>query len=130
MNDLILTALTTAVLIAGGFAAKALNDIAATSVTNKIVKEIIMAVASAVAMVSQTYVDALKKAGSFDEAAQKEAISRALAACLASLSQSAQDYIQREYGDVNAYLTTRIEAEVRAQKLGLLTLESAEPIVA
>ena len=75
------------------------------------------AAADAVSMVSQTYVDALKAAGNFGEEAQKEALSRALAACLASLSQSAQEYISTTYGDINAYLTTKIEAEVRAQKL-------------
>lgn len=128
MNDIILTALTTAVLIAGGFAAKALHTIATTYGDNKLVAEIATALASAVAMVSQTYADALKAAGSFDEAAQKQALSMALAACLASLSQSAKDYIERTYGDINAYLTTRIEAEVRAQKLGFATLETAEII--
>lgn len=124
MNDLIFAALTTAVLIVGGFAAKALNNLASTNANNKLVKEIASAAADAVAMVSQTYVDSLKAAGGFDEAAQKQALSMALAACLASLSQSAQDYIKRTYGDVNAYLTTKIEAEVRAQKLGFATIEA------
>ena len=43
----------------------------------------------------------------------------------ASRPLAAQDYIERTYGDVNSYLTTKIEAEVRAQKLGgLLTIEN------
>ena len=107
---------------------KALDKFAATNADNKIVKEIASAAADAVAMVSQTYVDGLKAAGNFDAAAQKQALSMALAACLASLSQSAQDYIERTYGDVNSYLTTKIEAEVRAQKLGFATLETADTI--
>lgn len=117
MNDLIFAALTTAVLIVGGFAAKALNNLASTNADNKLVKEIASAAADAVAMVSQTYVDSLKASGSFDEAAQKQALSMALAACLASLSQSAQDYISENYGDITDYLTTKIEAEVKNQKL-------------
>ena len=125
MTELILSALTAAVLVVGGFAAKALDKFAATNADNKIVKEIASAAADAVAMVSQTYVDGLKAAGNFDAAAQKQALSMALAACL---SQSAQDYIERTYGDVNSYLTTKIEAEVRAQKLGFATLETAEII--
>jgi len=128
MTELILSALTAAVLVVGGFAAKALDKFAATNADNKIIKEIATAAADAVAMVSQTYVDGLKAAGGFDAAAQKQALSMALAACLASLSQSAQDYIERTYGDVNSYLTTKIEAEVRAQKLGFATLETAEII--
>ena len=138
MTELILSALTAAVLVVGGFAAKALDKFAATNADNKIVKEIASAAADAVAMVSQTYVDGLKAAGNFDAAAQKQALSMALAACLASLSQSAQDYIERTYGDdiertygdVNSYLTTKIEAEVRAQKLGFATLETVETIEA
>ena len=125
MNDLILTALTAAVLLVGGFIAKALNNLASTNANNKLVKEIASAAADAVAMVSQTYVDALKAAGTFDKTAQKEALSRALAACMASLSASAQQYIEETYGDVTAYLTTKIEAEVRAQKLGVLALDTA-----
>ena len=125
MTELILSALTAAVLVVGGFAAKALDKFAATNADNKIVKEIASAAADAVAMVSQTYVDGLKAAGNFDAAAQKQALSMALAACLASLSQSAQDYIERTYGDVNSYLTTKIEAEVRAQQPGRATLDTA-----
>ena len=125
MTELILSALTAAVLVVGGFAAKALDKFAATNADNKIVKEIASAAADAVAMVSQTYVDGLKAAGNFDAAAQKQALSMALAACLASLSKSAKSYIQKTYGDEAAYLTTKIEAEVRAQKNGYMTLAAA-----
>lgn len=41
----------------------------------------------------------------------------ALSALLSSLSQSAKDYISENYGDITDYLTTKIEAEVKAQKL-------------
>ena len=106
---LVLSTLNQAVLIKTGQSflpveSEDLED-AATNADNKIVKEIASAAADAVAMVSQTYVDGLKAAGNFDAAAQKQALSMALAACLASLSQSAQDYIERTYGDVNSYLT-------------------------
>ena len=63
MTELILSALTAAVLVVGGFAAKALDKFAATNADNKIIKEIATAAADAVAMVSQTYVDGLKAAG-------------------------------------------------------------------
>lgn len=74
------------------------------------------AIAAAVAATNQTYVDALKKAGTFDAAAQKEAAQKALEACLASISPAAQSFIETAYGDIREYLTTRIEAEVRKQK--------------
>lgn len=74
------------------------------------------AIAAAVAATNQTYVDALKNAGKFDADAQKEAAQKALAACLLSISPAAQEFIERAYGDIKEYLTTRIEAEVRKQK--------------
>ena len=74
------------------------------------------AIAAAVAATNQTYVDSLKNAGKFDWDAQKEAARKALEACLASISPAAQSFIEAAYGDIREYLTTRIEAEVRAQK--------------
>ena len=74
------------------------------------------AIAAAVAATNQTYVDALKNAGKFDAEAQKQAAQKALAACLTSISPAAQEFIERAYGDIREYLTTRIEAEVRKQK--------------
>ena len=71
------------------------------------------AIAAAVAATNQTYVDALKNAGKFDAEAQKQAAQKALAACLQSISPAAQEFIERAYGDIREYLTTRIEAEVR-----------------
>lgn len=45
-----------------------------------------------------------------------------LEACLASISPAAQSFIEAAYGNIREYLTTRIEAEVRAQKqLGFST---------
>lgn len=80
------------------------------------IDEIADAISAAVSATSQTYVDALKSAGKFDLEAQKEAAQRALAACLASISPAAQEFIQQMYGDINEYLANRIEAEVRKQK--------------
>lgn len=81
------------------------------------IKEITDAIADAVAATSQTYVDALKNAGEFTLEAQKEALRKSLAACIASISPAAQAFIEQAYGDMTQYLTTKIEAEVRKQKL-------------
>lgn len=83
------------------------------------IAEISDAVANAVAATSQTYVDALKKNGSFDKEAQKEAAQMALGACLSSISADAKTFIEAAYGDITRYLTDKIEAEVRKQKTSL-----------
>ena len=61
---------------------------------------------------NQTYVDSLKKSGSFDEAAQKEAFNRTMNAIMTILSDDAKEYITEATGDLNTYLTQLIEAEV------------------
>lgn len=81
------------------------------------IEEIATAISDAVAATSQTYVDALKQAGKFDLEAQKEAAKKALTACIASISPAAQEFIEDAYGDLKEYLSTKIEAEVRKQKL-------------
>lgn len=86
-------------------------------ITDKILIEISDCAQSAVLSVSQTYVDALKAAGTFDDAAQKKALAMALAALTGSLTQSAKDFIVENFGDLTTYLTGRIEAEVKRQKL-------------
>ena len=65
---------------------------------------------------NHTYVDSLKKSGSFDEAAQKEAFNRTMNAIMTILSDDAKEYITEATGDLNTYLTQLIEAEVNKRK--------------
>lgn len=80
------------------------------------IEEITAAISTAVSATSQTYVDALKAAGSFDAEAQKQALMMSLNTCIKALSPAAKTFIETAYGDLTEYLTGRIEAEVRAQK--------------
>ena len=73
-------------------------------------------VAKCVSATNQTYVDALKKAGSFDAEAQKSALNMTLGSVMGVLGKDAIEYLSAIYGDLNTYLTTLIEAEVKAQK--------------
>ena len=79
--------------------------------------EITSRLEDAVYATTQTYVDDLQASGSFNKEAQLHALSMALATLLGSLSQEAKDYIEKNFGDAETYLTGRIEAEVRRQKL-------------
>lgn len=73
-------------------------------------------IAKCVSATNQTYVDALKKAGSFDAEAQKHAFEMTLNAVINVLGKDAIEYLTAIYGDLTGYLTTLIEAEVKAQK--------------
>ena len=81
-----------------------------------LLREVGNAVADAVAAMNQKYVDDLKKNGEFKEEQQKEILQRAISAALKSLSDDAQEYLKTTYGDTEAYLETRIEAQINENK--------------
>ena len=64
----------------------------------------------------QTYVEALKKNGNFDETAQKEAFEKTKEAVMNILSADAKEYLTTVYGDLNAYVNQKIESEVNLTK--------------
>jgi hypothetical protein len=65
---------------------------------------------------NQTYVDNLKQQGKFDMEAQKIAFDLTSNAVLEILSTEAQVYLATAVGDLNAYITKKIEAEVNYNK--------------
>lgn len=72
----------------------------------------------AVAEVQQTYVDALKKGGMFDENAQKEALARCLIVLKANMPKHIQKWLEDNFLSVEDYLTSLIEAQVLLLKKG------------
>jgi hypothetical protein len=82
----------------------------------KYVSMVAQTITDCVIATNQTYVEALKKQGSFDENAQKIAFKKTYEAVMAVLSEDAKEYLAALYGDVTAYLIARIEAEVNLQK--------------
>lgn len=65
---------------------------------------------------NQTYVDTLKKQGSFDKEAQSLAFDMTYHAVVQILSEDAKAYIEETTGDMKIYLTQLIEAEVAKNK--------------
>ena len=65
---------------------------------------------------NQTYVESLKQQGKFDMNAQREAFSLTSAAVMEILSDEAKVYLTAAVGDLNAYITQKIEAEVNINK--------------
>lgn len=74
------------------------------------------AVTTAVTYTNQTMVDALRKQGGLSKEEQKKALQLSLNKALSLLSEVARNQLDLIYGDVSAYLTSRIEAEVKKQK--------------
>jgi hypothetical protein len=73
------------------------------------------AVTTAVHFISQSYVDDLKRDGTFTEENQKIAFNKALTQAKLLLTQKAKDFLHEAYGDLTDYLSTKIEAEVHLQ---------------
>ena len=65
---------------------------------------------------NQTYVEALKKQGSFDAEAQKVAFDLTYQAVINVLSDDAKEYLASAYGDLSTYIGNLIEAEVNRNK--------------
>ena len=65
---------------------------------------------------TQTYVESLKKQGSFDAEAQKKAFNQTYGAVMGILSEEAKKYLNEAIGDLNLYITQKIEAEVSINK--------------
>ena len=105
---------------------KALADYLGQKSENDMAKKYLAAVADAVAIAvtytSQVYVDKLKETGQFTKENQREALGLAMAQAKNLLTAEAAAYLQTAYGDLNEYLKSRIEAEVRNQKMGVGTL--------
>ena len=76
------------------------------------------AVSTVVTYTSQTFVDTLKKEGTFDKDKQQEALNKSLDKAISLLSEPAKKALEDIYRDLGAYLTSKIEAEVRSQKTG------------
>ena len=66
---------------------------------------------------NQTYVESLKAQGKFDIAAQQRAFELTSKAVMEILSEDAKIYLASAVGDLNAYITKKIEAEVNINKV-------------
>lgn len=92
-------------------AAKTDNEI-----QKKYIEMLTTTIADCVSATSQTYVEALKKQGAFDHEAQKIAFQMSYDAVFRVLTEDAKEYLGAVYGDLEAYVTQRIEAQVKATK--------------
>lgn len=84
--------------------------------TKRILTGITTVIETAVRSVFQTYVEALKKSGSFSLDAQKTALEIAKQEVLKTLDAESKEFITSNYGDLNHFITTHIEATINLLK--------------
>lgn len=73
-------------------------------------------ITSCVIATNQTYVDSLKAQGKFNKEAQEEAFRMTSQAIMDILTDDAKEYLAQVFGDLEAYLKQKIEAEVNLNK--------------
>lgn len=83
----------------------------------KYIKMIEKTITDCIIATNQTYTNSLKEQGKFDEEAQKIAFEKSFNAIMAILSEDAKNYIIATTGDINVYLTQKIEAEVSKNRI-------------
>ena len=92
----------------------------AENIQNQTVKDIVLdaidTVEQSVLYVMQTYVDALKRGGTFTKEAQQAAFEKAAERARELITDEVKAMISATYGDFDKWLETHIEKEVRANK--------------
>ena len=73
-------------------------------------------IANCVIATNQTYVEALNKETALTAAAQKAAFEKTYQAVIATLREEAQKYLPEVVGDLQTYITQKIEASVNQNK--------------
>lgn len=128
MIDYILTAFGIIILAVASYVLVPLIKKAGTALTDRIeektksdklaqaVQRATDTVAQVVVAITQTYVDDLKKSGSFDEDAQKQALQMAKEAAVALISDEVQQLISENYNNFTDWLLSAIEAAVAHSK--------------
>lgn len=86
------------------------------SIVQSIMKDAEKTINECVMATNQTFVNALKDEGKFDEVAMKEAFDKCKEQVLLILSESSKKVIVRTVGDLSAWLETKIESSVLANK--------------
>lgn len=123
LTQLLQAVVTASIPVCGAFLVNYLNKKSAQAAaeTNSaemksLIEQVNDAVTKAVTYTTQTFVESMKSNGVFDAEAQAEALQKSLDKTLALLSEVAKNTLEEIYGDLNEYLTVRIEAEVKNQK--------------
>ena len=93
-----------------------LNANNSNEVLSKYIEMLSNTICECVIATNQTYVDSLKAQGKFDAEAQKKAFEMTYNSVISILTDEAKIYLTNIYGDLTAYITNMIEAEVNKNK--------------
>ena len=95
---------------------KELDEKVSKEVSRKYINMLADTITDCVVSTNQTYVDALKEANAFDKEAQKKAFELTYNKIMNILTEDAKEYLTTVYGDLEIYITTKIESEIKLYK--------------
>ena len=95
---------------------KELDEKVSNNISRKYIDMLADTITNCVVSTNQTYVDALKEANAFDKEAQKKAFELTYNKIMNVLTEEAKEYLTAIYGDLEIYITTKIESEVKFHK--------------
>ena len=95
---------------------KELDEKVSNKISKKYIDMLADTITDCVVSTNQTYVDALKEANAFDKEAQKKAFELTYNKIMNVLTEEAKEYLTAIYGDLEIYITTKIESEVKFYK--------------
>lgn len=95
---------------------KELDEKVSNKISKKYIDMLADTITDCVISTNQTYVDALKEANAFDKEAQKKAFELTYNKIMNVLTEDAKEYLTTIYGDLEIYITTKIESEVKLYK--------------
>ena len=137
LKDILLAVITAAVPVLTAYIVVLIRKVGENAAANTenvkakgYITEAAEAIAAAVTYTNQTYVDALKASGKFTKENQEEALKKAVEQAEKLLTAETRSFLEEAYGDLNAYLVSKIEAEVRVQKQQGNTITLGEPFTA
>ena len=110
------TVVVTAVTVGIGFLVKYLQGKSKSDKLDWYIEKAGDIIRDTVIRVNQTYVDALKASGEFTDEQKAEAKATALDIIYDTLSETAYSALTVAYGDVEAWIVSKLEAFVKEQK--------------
>jgi len=95
---------------------KEITDKTDNDLADKYINRLTETISDCVLATSQTYVETLKARGEFTKEAQQEAFKRTYENVMRILTDDCKEYLIEAFGDLETYITNRIEAEILANK--------------
>lgn len=102
----------------GAFVTFLINKYVKNNNAKNILNSLLTLVKNSVLEIQQTYVDTLKKQGSFDIAAQKIALQKCYDKVIANMPKEMENWLISNYNDIETFIKGLIESQIGSLKVG------------